>query len=151
MGRAGRVARVTAQRPTGAEMAPELVADIVARVKALHDELVSMRRDLHAHPELSWAERRTTEAVAARLTVAGLTPRVLDGGTGLLCDIGAERSDGDGHRPIVGLRADLDALPLDDLTGTPYASMVKFGAISDRPTSSVASSTRLAAPLPSTS
>jgi metal-dependent amidase/aminoacylase/carboxypeptidase family protein len=68
--------------------------------------LVEVRRDLHAHPELGGEERRTTSLVGDALAHAGLTPRVLPSGTGLICDIGAE--------PVVALRADLDALPIPD-------------------------------------
>ena len=92
-------------------------ADLAARVKAHHDELVALRRDLHAHPELSWAEVRTTGLVRDRLQQAGLAPRVLAGGTGLVCDIGS------GDR-VVGLRADIDALPIVDVKDVPYASTV---------------------------
>ncbi len=96
---------------------PAAPSDLAARVKVHHDELVAIRRDLHAHPELSWGEVRTTRVLRERLVAAGLAPRVLDGGTGLVCDIGA------GER-VVGLRADLDALPIVDLKDVPYASTV---------------------------
>jgi amidohydrolase len=92
-------------------------ADVAARVKAHHDELVALRRDLHAHPELSWGEVRTTRLVRERLQAAGLRPRVLPGGVGLVCDVG------EGDR-VVGLRADLDALPIVDAKQVPYASTV---------------------------
>jgi amidohydrolase len=81
-------------------------------VKAHHDELVALRRDLHAHPELSWAETRTTRLVHERLLAAGLRPRLLPGGTGLVCDVGT------GSR-VIGLRADLDALPIVDEKASP--------------------------------
>src|SRR5690242_5610744 len=78
------------------------------------DDLLELRRDLHAHPELSWTERRTSGLVADRLTEAGLrVERVPE--TGVVVEVG---DDG----PLVGLRADLDALPVDDLTGLPWAS-----------------------------
>ena len=92
-------------------------ADLKARVKGYADELVAVRRDLHAHPELSWAEVRTTALLRDRLAAAGLDPRVLPGGTGLVCDIGS------GER-VVGLRADIDALPVVDQKTVPYASTV---------------------------
>jgi amidohydrolase len=78
--------------------------------------LVEVRRDLHAHPELSREERRTTGLVADALTHAGLEPRVLPSGTGLICDIGSD--------PVVALRADLDALPIPDDKDVPYRSRV---------------------------
>jgi amidohydrolase len=81
--------------------------------------MVAVRRDLHAHPELSWQEVRTTAVVAAELEAAGLSPVGLGQGTGLVCDIG-----GPGDGPTVALRADLDALPIDDEKDTPYRSTV---------------------------
>jgi len=85
-------------------------------VDALEDELIAFRRDLHAHPELGHAETRTTSRVAARLTAAGIRVRKLTG-TGLIADIGPAD-------PVyrVALRADMDALPLAERTGLPYAS-----------------------------
>lgn len=86
------------------------------------DELCAVRRHIHSHPELSWAEHDTTDLVCQRLQVAGLDPVVLPGGTGLWCDIGAGGPGGTG--PIVALRADLDALPIDDVKDVPYASQI---------------------------
>src|SRR6478609_261921 len=82
-----------------------------------HDELVELRRDLHAHPELSWRELRTTALVCAAVERAGWRVTTLPR-TGLVADLG---DDG----PIVALRADLDALPVPDLTGDPWASTVE--------------------------
>ncbi|MFN8035341.1 MAG: amidohydrolase [Acidimicrobiia bacterium] len=84
------------------------------------EELIAFRRHLHAHPERSGAEHETTELVAARLDVAGLPLRVLASGTGLLCDIVV----GDGHGPTVALRADIDALAMDDEKTVHYRSQV---------------------------
>ncbi|GHE33965.1 peptidase [Streptosporangium violaceochromogenes] len=81
-------------------------------------ELIDFRRDLHMHPELAFAEYRTTQRVADRLIAAGLTPSVLPRGTGLLCEVGS----GDG--PTVALRADIDALPVPDEKDAPYSSTV---------------------------
>ncbi|MER5885549.1 amidohydrolase [Streptomyces sp. NPDC001941] len=87
----------------------------------LRAELIAFRRDLHMHPELGNQEFRTTAAIKARLEAAGLAPRVLDGGTGLVCDIGTW----DGVRPMLALRADIDALPIPDTkTDVPYRSTV---------------------------
>jgi amidohydrolase len=79
--------------------------------------LVEVRRDLHAHPELSREERRTTELIADALSHVGLSPQILPAGTGLVCDIGPER-------PTVALRADLDALPIPDSKDVSYRSTV---------------------------
>ncbi|MEV6514021.1 amidohydrolase [Streptomyces sp. NPDC051642] len=73
-------------------------------------ELVAFRRDLHMHPELGNQEFRTTAAIKARLELAGLEPRVLAMGTGLVCDIGPR----DTAVPMLALRADIDALPIPD-------------------------------------
>jgi amidohydrolase len=78
------------------------------------DDLIDLRRDLHAHPELSWSELRTTSVVAERLVEAGLDVRRLSG-PGLVAEIGDEG-------PVIALRADLDALPVDDTTGEPWSS-----------------------------
>lgn len=81
----------------------------------LLDELRRFRRDLHQHPELSHKEFLTTEKLAARLVAAGLEPRLLEG-TGLFVDIG--------EGPLaIGLRADIDALPILEETGLEYASV----------------------------
>ncbi|MGW0530610.1 amidohydrolase [Streptomyces sp. NPDC003032] len=89
--------------------------------EALRAELVAFRRDLHMHPELGKQEFRTTAAIKARLEEAGLAPRVLSAGTGLVCDIG----EPDGARPMLALRADIDALPIPDTKlGVPYRSTV---------------------------
>ena len=83
---------------------------------AAHEaELIAIRRDLHAHPELAFAEKRTSDLIAERLRTLGLAPTVLPGGTGVICDIG------EGER-VVALRADIDALPLPDLKDVPYRS-----------------------------
>ncbi len=80
-------------------------------------DVVAWRRSFHAVPELGRSEHRTTQMIAQRLMAAGLEPRTLPGGTGLVCDVGF------GER-CVALRADLDALPLQENTGLPFASTV---------------------------
>lgn len=81
------------------------------------DDLIAIRHDLHAHPELLYQETRTSEVVQRELKNAGIDfiPGMA-GGTGVL-----------GHLPgqgetAVGLRADMDALPIEEETGVPYAS-----------------------------
>ena len=80
-------------------------------------DVVGWRREIHSLPELGRAERRTTELVARHLTAAGLQPRILSSGVGLTCDIGFGET-------CVALRADLDALPMQEDTGLPFASTV---------------------------
>src|SRR5215212_1228649 len=82
------------------------------------DDVVAWRRHIHTHPELGRQEFATTQFVASHLADAGLNPKVLPGGTGLICDFGPE------HGPRIALRADMDALPMSDRTGMPYASAV---------------------------
>jgi amidohydrolase len=81
------------------------------------DELITMRRQLHAHPELGMHEYKTTELLIQRLKACGLAPRILPKGTGVVVDIGREG-------PIVVLRADIDALPLVDTKDVTYRSTV---------------------------
>ena len=80
-------------------------------------DVVAVRRDLHAHPELAFAEMRTTALIVEHLTSLGLDPEVLPGGTGVVCDFGS-------GGPLVALRADIDALPLMDEKDVPYRSTV---------------------------
>ncbi|MFI5683652.1 amidohydrolase [Streptomyces sp. NPDC051636] len=82
--------------------------------ESLYGELVAFRRDLHMHPELGNQEFRTTAAIKARLEKAGLKPRVLTSGTGLLCDIGVEPGEEVDGAPILAFRADIDGLPIPD-------------------------------------
>lgn len=88
-------------------------------------ELVEFRRDLHAHPELARQELRSTRVVAERLRAAGLEPRVQPGGTGLICDIEGEsaRSSRRGYAGRIALRADLDALPIQEAPGLAFRSV----------------------------
>jgi amidohydrolase len=80
------------------------------------ERLVETRRDLHRHPELAFEERRTASVAAERLRAEGLDPREGIGRTGVAADIGA------GGGLLV--RADMDALPLDEASGAAYASEV---------------------------
>jgi amidohydrolase len=96
-------------QPTG------LTRALSAAVDDLDDELIDIRRDLHAHPELAWNEQRTTDLVAARLGKEGVRVQVLPK-SGLIADIGPETG------PVVALRADLDALPVADRTEDPWRS-----------------------------
>jgi amidohydrolase len=82
-------------------------------------ELIEFRRDLHAHPETGYHEYRTTRRIALRLEAAGLKPAILPKGTGLTVDIGTGSAD----EPVVALRADIDALPINDEKDVPYRSI----------------------------
>jgi amidohydrolase len=93
------------------------LADAADAWLAAHfDDLVDWRRHIHRYPELGRQEYATTQFVAERLADAGLNPKMLAAGTGLTCDFGPE------HAPRIALRADMDALPMAERTGAPYAS-----------------------------
>ncbi len=86
-------------------------------IAAYHDELTAIRRDIHAHPEIGFTEHRTSDIVAAKLKEWGIEVHRNVGGTGV---VGVLRK-GNGAASI-GLRADMDALPIHEATGKPYAS-----------------------------
>lgn len=90
-----------------------LIPEIVART----DELTALRRDLHAHPEIGFEEVRTAALVAERLESWGIETHRGIGGTGV---VGVIHGTGPGRR--IGLRADMDALPMDEGTGAAHAS-----------------------------
>lgn len=88
-------------------------------IAAQADHLVDLRRDLHAHPELSFEEQRTTALVRDELSRCGIEQRPSPTPTGAVGVL-------EGGRPgaTVLLRADIDALPVDEQTGRPFASSV---------------------------
>jgi|tagenome__1003787_1003787.scaffolds.fasta_scaffold20930079_2 amidohydrolase len=100
-------------QPKASPTASTVIADVVDKYDA---DLVDLRRDLHAHPELSWSETRTAEAVAGRVAQAGWQITRFSR-TGFAADLGS-------RGPRVALRADMDGLPVQDLTGDPWASTV---------------------------
>ena len=80
--------------------------------------LVELRRELHRHPELSWQESETALTLAAALASFGITDVARVAGTGLVARVpGRDRS-----APVVALRGDIDALPITESTGLPFAS-----------------------------
>ncbi len=95
----------------------EALAIVETVVDKREDDLIDLRRDLHAHPELSWEERRTTDLVSHHLDELGWQV-TRTGESGLIADLGP----GDG--PRVALRADLDALPVNDTSDEPWQSRV---------------------------
>jgi len=93
-----------------------LLADLCAGIDLLAPQLLELQRDLHAHPELSRGEVRTSTLLETRLRAAGIAVRALPV-SGLVADLGAEQP---AHR--VALRADLDALPVSERSGLAWAS-----------------------------
>ncbi len=83
----------------------------------LYSKLVEFRRDLHAHPELSGKEERTANQIVAKLDELGIEYRRNVGGHGIVAII-----PGTGDGPSVGLRGDMDALPVFEETGLEFAS-----------------------------
>ena len=91
---------------------------IVNRISAYHDDMREWRRDIHKHPELAYNEHRTASKVAELLKTFGVDEIVEGiGGTGL---VGVIRN---GEGRSIGLRADMDALPITEDTGVPYSSV----------------------------
>ncbi|MGR3489423.1 M20 aminoacylase family protein [Pseudooceanicola nanhaiensis] len=92
---------------------------VIPRIETFADELTEIRHDLHAHPELGFEETRTAGIVAEKLRAYGLD-EVHEGigGTGV---VGVLRGNGGGNR-CIGLRADMDALPITEASGVAYAS-----------------------------
>ncbi len=92
-------------------------ASIVESSRAIAPAMVELRREIHRNPEVGWREHRTTRRVAEALVEMGLDPQIRSAGTGLTVDIGS----GD---TAVGFRADLDALPITEISMADYASLV---------------------------
>jgi amidohydrolase len=84
-----------------------------ARLNELHAEMTEWRRDFHAHPELGFQEHRTSDIVAAKLADWGIEVHRGLGRTGVVGVLRGRKSDGGGNRAI-GLRADMDALPMEE-------------------------------------
>jgi hippurate hydrolase len=92
------------------------VSSVLAKLGALIPDLESVYKDIHSHPELSMQENRTAGIAADRLRTAGYEVTTQVGKTGV---VGLLRN---GNGPTVMLRADMDALPVQEATGLPYAS-----------------------------
>lgn len=91
---------------------------ISTEVLQLKDELVEVRRDLHAHPELGFEEYRTADVIEKQLRALGLEPRRL-AETGVVADLVGEAAESGPH---ILLRADIDALPVQEANELPYKS-----------------------------
>jgi amidohydrolase len=97
---------------------------IVNRLSDLHAEITEWRRDIHAHPELRYEVHRTAATVADKLKAFGCDEVVTGiGRTGVVGVIRGNRT-GNGDRKVIGLRADMDALPIEEATDVPYKSTV---------------------------
>ena len=98
--------------------APQSTNPSVPEVAALEPELEALYKDLHQHPELAFHERRTAAALASRVKALGFEVTTGIGQTGIV----AIMRNGPG--PVVMLRTELDALPVEEKTGLPFASKV---------------------------
>jgi len=83
------------------------------------DALLALRRDLHQHPELAFAEERTCAALERALAAANPVSITRVAGTGLVARLRGR----DANAPVVAVRGDIDALPIQEATGLPYASV----------------------------
>ncbi len=96
---------------------------IINAVADLHDEVTGWRRDLHENPELLYDVHRTAAQVAEKLKAFGCDEVVT--GIGKTGVVGIIRGKKTSSGKVMGLRADMDALPIEEITGLPYASKVK--------------------------
>ena len=89
-------------------------------------DLIAIRRDLHAHPEIGYEEHRTSQVVQRELKQAGIDfVANLAGGTGVMAHISEGTSIIEGRKSkAIALRADMDALPIEETSGVPYASTI---------------------------
>lgn len=115
---AGLPHRAPAQ--SSAQAPAELARTIESRLPAVMPKVVTWRRDIHEHPELSGQETRTAALVAAHLRQLGLEVQTGVGGTGV---VGVLRGGRPG--PVVALRADMDGLPVTELVDLPFRSKVR--------------------------
>jgi len=96
--------------------------DLRQALQAALPELIALRRHLHAHPELSGNEHQTAALVAGELRGLGWRVREGVGRTGVLAELGPERDAAGRPAPLVALRVDMDALPVEERSGLPFAS-----------------------------
>lgn len=102
--------------PANAQEVPAQRAEVAAAAAKLDAKIVAWRRDFHAHPELSNREERTSAKVVEHLRALGLQPKIM-AGHGVVAII-----QGGKPGPKIALRADMDALPVTEQTGLPFAS-----------------------------
>ena len=105
---------------------PVISMPIVNRVAELQPDIQAWRRDIHEHPELLYEVHRTAALVADRLREFGCDEVITGiGRTGVVGVIKGNRPAGKGDVKVIGLRADMDALPIEEATDLPYASKTK--------------------------
>ena len=90
--------------------------NIRKEIKEIEKMIIDWRRDFHQFPELSFQEHRTGDVIADELRSMGLEPKVKVGKTGVTADLKF------GNGPVIGLRADMDALPIQETSGLPFSS-----------------------------
>ncbi len=93
---------------------------LLQTAKELQNELIKLRRDLHQHPELSLQESRTSQLMKEQLAQLGANIKTDPSGFGFIADF-AGKEEG----PVIALRADMDALPIEEETDVPFASQIK--------------------------
>ena len=98
--------------------------NLLDAIKAMEDEFIAVRRDIHAHPELAFHESRTSKLIADYLTGWGIEVHTGIGKTGVVGVLRGNRGIGAQKRAI-GIRADIDALPMEEKNSLSYASTVK--------------------------
>lgn len=110
----------TELRAAPASSVRSLDPQIDARARALRPKLIELRRDFHRHPELSNREERTGRVIAERLRALGLEVRTNVARHGVVASIRGGKPG-----PVIALRADMDALPIEDQLKTDYRSTVR--------------------------
>lgn len=91
------------------------MSDYLERAQALRDQLIAMRRDLHQHPELYFQEIRTAKKITEQLDALGIEYTTGVAKTGVIAHLGE-------GAPVIALRADMDALPIQEINVVPYKS-----------------------------
>jgi len=91
--------------------------NLIEKIEGYHEDLTAIRRDLHAHPEIGFEELRTSGVVGDLLESWGIETHREIGKTGV---VGVIKGKGEGR--TIGLRADMDALPIEEQTNLPFSS-----------------------------
>lgn len=95
-----------------------MFSPILPGIQSIADEMIALRRQLHAHPELGFEEFNTSRLVREKLQAWGYQVHADIGGTGVVASLQC------GKGPSIGLRADMDALPIQEESGRPWASRI---------------------------